>query len=66
MIDFNYTEAAILLLHSYQRKKSTSYFKGLAEGHRYAVHFIYDHPDERRTIATEIRRLRANAQRMAA
>ncbi len=68
-IDFKYTWAAILLKGTfglYRNSVSKEYFRGHVNGQRYAIHFIYDTPDDRRILAAEIRRLRANQQRLAA
>lgn len=68
-IDFKYTSAAILIRDTYGLYRSSvnkEYFRGYVDGQRYAIHFIYDTPDDRRIIAAEIRRLRAQSRRLAA
>ncbi len=66
LVDFKYTKAAILIVHSYRLYRAYDSLKEFAKGQRYATHFFYDTPDDHRIIAAEIRRLRANERRLAA
>jgi len=63
-VDINYTRAAIGIIHSFRH---TAPNKPFGAGTRWGIHFVFcNFLDDRRIVAAEIRRMRADDQRLAA